>query len=90
MNSLGNEVAKNIILAGVEHMTILDNTVLTEDEKKIQFLPSTSAIGQNVSFTIFYHNISSALPWISQGDLVNSLIILLCKSYQIDVESLQA
>ena len=52
MNSLGNEVAKNIVLAGVEHMTVLDNTILTEDEKKIQFLPSTSGIGQNVSFFV--------------------------------------
>ena len=57
MNSLGNEVAKNIVLAGVEHMTVLDNTILTEDEKKIQFLPSTSGIGQNVSFVCLILNL---------------------------------
>ena len=48
MNCLGNEVAKNVILAGVAHVTILDPTVLSKGDMMTQFLPSSGSLGKNV------------------------------------------
>eukprot|EP00794_Sanderia_malayensis_P017643 gene17643-19398_t len=47
LNGLGNEVCKNIILAGVDHMTILDHRELSKDDWEVQFLAKRSDIGQN-------------------------------------------
>ena len=53
INCLGNEVSKNVILAGVDHMTILDATVLSKDDAEIQFLPSSNSFGKNVWYLFF-------------------------------------
>ena len=49
MCGLGNEVSKNILLAGVKHMTLLDHTHLEADEWRSQFLAPQDMIGKNVS-----------------------------------------
>lgn len=48
MNCLGNEVSKNVILAGVEHMTILDPSTMTAEDTKTHFLPRNDSVGENV------------------------------------------
>ncbi len=52
INGLGNEVCKNVILAGVDHMTILDHRQLTKDDWEVQFLAKQEDIGKNVRFFI--------------------------------------
>jgi len=53
INCLGNEVSKNVILAGVDHMTILDATVLSKDDAEIQFLPSSNSFGKNKADAVY-------------------------------------
>ena len=50
MSSLGNEVCKNILLAGIKHLTILDDKELTKTDFDNQFFSSEEDIGKNVSF----------------------------------------
>jgi len=47
MKALGNEIAKNLVLAGVGALTILDHELLTEDDLSSQFFVSEEHIGQN-------------------------------------------
>lgn len=47
MSSLGNEVCKNILLAGIKHMTILDDKILTEQDLNLQFFATKDEIGKN-------------------------------------------
>lgn len=51
IKALGNEVAKNLVLAGIGSLTVLDNTPVTEDDLGSQFLVSESDVGQPVSRT---------------------------------------
>ena len=47
MRGLGNEVAKNLVLAGVNSMTILDHEKLTKEDNVSSFLAPTNQIGKN-------------------------------------------
>lgn len=47
INSLGAEVAKNLVLAGVRSLTIMDNNKVSELDSKLQFLYSPNDIGKN-------------------------------------------
>ncbi|XP_023222309.1 SUMO-activating enzyme subunit 1-like [Centruroides sculpturatus] len=47
INSLGGEVAKNLVLAGVKSLTIMDNNKVSELDTKLQFLFSSKDIGKN-------------------------------------------
>jgi len=47
MKGLGNEVAKNLVLAGVNSMTILDHEELTKEDSVSSFLAPTDQIGKN-------------------------------------------
>lgn len=49
MKALANEIAKNLVLAGVGSMTIQDDHVVQEDDLGSQFFVSEQHIGQNVS-----------------------------------------
>lgn len=51
MRALANEVAKNLVLAGIGSLTIQDDQVVTDDDLGAQFLPSEQNIGQNVRQT---------------------------------------
>ena len=52
LTGLGNEVCKNILLAGVHHLTLLDHTTLTKEDVENQFLSEKSEVGKNVG--LFY------------------------------------
>jgi len=47
MSSLGNEVCKNILLAGIKHLTILDDKDMTKTDFDAQFFSSEEDIGKN-------------------------------------------
>ena len=47
MRGLGNEVAKNLVLAGVNSMTILDHENMTKEDCISSFLAPTEEVGKN-------------------------------------------
>ena len=49
MGGLGAEVAKNLILAGVKSLTMLDPAEVTASEASCQFFVPTDRLGANVS-----------------------------------------
>jgi ubiquitin-like 1-activating enzyme E1 A len=48
MRALSDEVCKNIILAGVGSITLLEHEVVTEEDLGAQFLVRQEDIGRNV------------------------------------------
>lgn len=48
MKALANEVAKNLVLAGIGSLTIIDHELVTEEDLGAQFFVSQEHIGQNV------------------------------------------
>ena len=52
MKALANEIAKNLVLAGIGSMTIQDEQVVDEDDLGSQFFVSEQHVGQNVRNTI--------------------------------------
>ena len=47
MKGLGTEVAKNLVLAGINSMTILDHEPLTKEDSVSCFLAPTTEVGKN-------------------------------------------
>ncbi|KAF2086972.1 hypothetical protein K490DRAFT_66284 [Saccharata proteae CBS 121410] len=47
IKALANEVAKNLVLAGVGSLTIVDHDVVTEDDLGAQFFVSEADVGKN-------------------------------------------
>ena len=50
MKALANEIAKNLVLAGIGSMTIQDDQLLQEDDLGSQFFVSEQHVGQNVCY----------------------------------------
>ncbi len=48
MKTIANEIAKNLVLAGIGSLTILDDQLVTEDDLGSQFFISDLHIGLNV------------------------------------------
>jgi molybdopterin/thiamine biosynthesis adenylyltransferase len=48
MRALANEVAKNLVLAGIGSLTVLDPDVVVEDDLGAQFFVSEEHVGINV------------------------------------------
>lgn len=53
MKALANEVAKNLVLAGIGSLTIIDHEIVTEDDLSAQFFISEEHVGQNVSPSLY-------------------------------------
>lgn len=49
LKGLANEIAKNLVLAGVGTLTILDDQIVNEDDLGAQFFVSEQHLGLNVS-----------------------------------------
>jgi molybdopterin/thiamine biosynthesis adenylyltransferase len=47
--ALANEVAKNLVLAGVGYLTVLDDGIVTDDDLGAQFFITEEDIGKNVA-----------------------------------------
>lgn len=55
MRALGNEIAKNLVLAGIGSLTVLDSDTVTEADVASGFFVTEEHIGKNVfSTSIFY------------------------------------
>lgn len=52
MRALANEIAKNLVLAGIGSLTIQDDQLVTDDDSGAQFFISEDDIGKNVGFII--------------------------------------
>ena len=48
IKALGNEIAKNLVLAGIGSLTVVDDQVVTEDDLGAQFFITEQHIGMNV------------------------------------------
>lgn len=48
MKALANEIAKNLALAGIGSLTIIDHEAVTEPDLGAQFFISQEHVGQNV------------------------------------------
>ena len=48
MKALANEIAKNLVLAGIGSLTVQDSQVVVEDDLGAQFFVSEQDIGKNV------------------------------------------
>lgn len=48
MRGLGSEIAKNILLAGINSLTILDDGIVTEDEVITNIFLEENNIGKKV------------------------------------------
>lgn len=48
IKALGNEIAKNLVLAGIGSLTILDDAAVTADDLGSQFLVTEEHINMNV------------------------------------------
>lgn len=48
MKALGNEIAKNLVLAGIGSLTVLDPDVITQSDVATQFFVTEEDIGKNV------------------------------------------
>lgn len=48
MKALANEIAKNLVLAGIGSLTIIDHEAVTEPDLGAQFFVSQEHVGQNV------------------------------------------
>ena len=50
MKALANEIAKNLVLAGIGSLTIQDNQTVVDDDLGAQFFVSEQSVGLNVRF----------------------------------------
>lgn len=48
MRALANEIAKNLVLAGIGSLTVQDSQVVVDDDLGAQFFISEQDIGKNV------------------------------------------
>ena len=48
MKALGNEIAKNLVLAGIGSLTVMDSDVVSERDIESEFLAVEEDIGKNV------------------------------------------
>ncbi|GJQ84968.1 Aos1 [Trypoxylus dichotomus] len=49
---LGSEIIKDILLSGINSLTILDNGTVTEEDRLVNFLMSSDSIGKNIAKTV--------------------------------------
>ena len=49
MKALANEIAKNLVLAGIGSLTVIDHETVTEEDLFAQFLVTEEDVGKNVS-----------------------------------------
>lgn len=56
MKALANEIAKNLVLAGVGSVTVLDHEAVIEEDLGSQFLVSEEDIGKNVQLPLSFPN----------------------------------
>lgn len=58
IKALANEIAKNLVLAGIGSLTIIDSEVVRDDDPGSQFFVSEEQIGLNVLVLVLLSFIS--------------------------------
>jgi ubiquitin-like 1-activating enzyme E1 A len=53
IKALANEIAKNLVLAGIGSITLADHEVVTEEDLGAQFFISDADVGKNVCSLCF-------------------------------------
>lgn len=48
MKALANEIAKNLVLAGIGELTVVDHETVTEEDLFAQFFVTEEDVGKNV------------------------------------------
>ena len=61
LRALGNEIAKNLVLAGVGSLTINDDQLVADDDLGAQFFLSEELIGLNVRHGFVENEITTML-----------------------------
>lgn len=57
MKALGTEIAKNLILNGINSITIMDDGIVTDDDFGAQYFLREEDLGKNVSaFYVLYYS----------------------------------
>lgn len=51
IKALANEIAKNLVLAGIGSITLADHEVVTEEDLGAQFFITEADVGKNVSLS---------------------------------------
>ena len=70
IRALGNEVAKNLVLAGIGSLTVVDSGQVSEKDVSSQFFVTSEDIGKNVHLCLETADIGSSaqrLPWRKSG-----------------------
>lgn len=62
IKALGNEIAKNLVLAGIGSLTVLDSEAVVEEDLGAQFLIDESHVGQNVCWPFLYASATQPYP----------------------------
>ena len=52
MTGLGAEVAKNLVLSGINSLTIIDENLVNERDLKLNFLIQKTSLNKNVTYLI--------------------------------------
>lgn len=52
IRALGNEIAKNLVLAGIGSVTIMDSNIVTETDIASQFFITEEDLGKNVRYIL--------------------------------------
>jgi ubiquitin-like 1-activating enzyme E1 A len=66
MKALANEVAKNLVLAGINSLTVADDQIVTEQDLGAQFFITEADVGKNVSNShtqiMYFPNVDNREP----------------------------
>ena len=57
MRALANEIAKNLVLAGIGSLTIQDSQSVSEDDLGAQFFITEEDVGKNVGHRVIHFSI---------------------------------
>ncbi|KAI9661666.1 MAG: hypothetical protein M1821_008904 [Bathelium mastoideum] len=95
IRALANEIAKNLVLAGIRSITLVDHEVVTQDDLGSQFLVSEADVGQNraeaAAIQIRKLNPRVAVHTITDDIMLQgpefyqafNLVIATCQNYQV-------
>lgn len=59
IRALANEVAKNLVLAGIGSLTVLDPDIVVEDDLGGQFFIGEEHVGMNVCWWCYFTSLSA-------------------------------
>ncbi|KAI4465828.1 ubiquitin-activating enzyme e1 [Holotrichia oblita] len=73
IRGLGSEIAKDILLSGINSLTILDNGIVTKEEQLVNFLLTPDLLGKNIAKSV-----------LAKAQALNPLVKLTADSDSVD------